>query len=93
MSELDQLKVEVAGLRRQVRIITKVLLSNTDAIGSSLDVHLALLEVLDNKAILATDTDIQPELIGAMENQHKQVGKASATLIQLTNLMDDGRDE
>ena len=93
MTELDQLKIEVAELRKQVRVMTDVLLSNTGAIGSSLDAHLALLEALDKKAVLVADTDIQPALVEALENQHEQVGAASTTLIRLTELMDDGRDE
>lgn len=93
MTELDQLKIEVAELRKQVRVMTDVLLSNTGAIGSSLDAHLALLEALDKKAVLVADTDIQPALVEALESQHEQIGAASATLIQLTELMDDGRDE
>lgn len=93
MDEINQLKTEVAKLRSQVRIMTDALLSNTAAIGSSLDAHLALLEALDSKAALSTSTDIQPALIDALESQHQQVGKASSVLLHLTELLDDGRDE
>ena len=93
MTEIEQLKIEIAGLRRQVRVMADVLLSNTGAIGSSLDAHLALLEALDNKAVLDTGADVQPALVGALESQHRYVGEASSALIHLAEHMDDGRDD